>query len=171
MFRGLMKDAKSAVGSVIEHYAMRAAVVSVLILAMGFATAAIAIWLAELYGIIYACWILAGVFALLGLLAAAALNFQNERSALDEKAAVAGDTAEVSAEAATQAAIQLPMALLGSVLTTPLGPATTLGLLKLVVRNLPLILLLGVMALLLSSRATPSDAAAEAGRGSTEFPT
>ena len=164
MFRGLMNDAKSAVGSVIAHYAMRAGIAAVLLLALGFATAAVAMWLAQRYGVIQACWIMAGVFGLLGLVALGAVNWQEGQAVDEDRRAAAEDTAAVGSEAATQAALQLPLALLGTIFTTPLGPSSALGLAKLAVRNLPLIIFFAIVGFLMWPR-RPDEAVASRDAG------
>lgn len=165
MFRGLMNDAKSAVGSAIAHYAMRAGVAAVLLLALGFATAAVAMWLAQRYGVIQACWIMAGIFGLIGVVAAGIVNWQEGQVVEEERKAAAEDTATVSSEAATQAALQLPIALLGSIFTTPLGPSSAIGLAKMAVRNLPLIIFFAIVGFLLWPKAEGEQAAANSDGG------
>lgn len=148
MFRGLINDAKFAVGSAVAHYATRAAVAGVFVLALGFATAAVAGWLSQRFGAINACWILAAGFSVVGLVAATIVGWQESRITRQESAAVGEDTATVATEAAAQAAAQVPIALLGSILTTPLGPSTVAALARFVGRNLSLFIFLGIIALL-----------------------
>ncbi len=148
MFRGLINDAKSAVGSAVARYTTRAAVVGLFLLSLGFATAAITVQLVQLYGAINAYWMLAGGFTSVGIIAATIVGWKESNEEAVETAAVEADTSTVSAEAATQAAVQLPIALLGSVLTTPAGPASAIGLARLIGRNLSLVVLLALIALL-----------------------
>lgn len=148
MFRGLINDAKSAVGSVVARYATRAAVVGLFLLALGFATAAVAIQLVQMFGAIDAYWMLAGAFTLLGVIAAIVVSWQERKEEVVDATASDTDTSAVSTEAAAQAAAQLPIALLGSVLTTPAGPASLAGLVRFVGRNISLVVFLALIAFL-----------------------
>ena len=77
----------------------------------------------------------------------------------------------MATDAAAQAAVQVPLALLGTLLTTPLGPGAAVGGAKILGRNLPLVLLLALVALLFWPTRTDEAAAAdtsEAGDGSAE---
>ncbi len=78
-----------------------------------------------------------------------------------DSAAEKNDTAEVATDAAAQAAVQVPLALLGTLLTTPLGPGAAVGGAKILGRNLPLVLLLALVALLFWPTRTDEAAAAD----------
>ncbi len=81
------------------------------------------------------------------------------------------DTADVATDAAAQAAVQLPLALLGTLLTTPLGPGVAAGGAKMVLRNLPLVLLLALIGLLFwPSQPTAADGAAAGAEGDHPLP-
>ena len=69
MFRGLISDAKAAVGAVIVKYVARASVAIPFVIAAGFATAALTLLLTERYGAQTAYWLVAGGFTLIGALA------------------------------------------------------------------------------------------------------
>lgn len=170
MFRGLINDAKSAVGSVVARYTTRAAVVGLFVLALGFATAAVAVQLVQIYGAINAYWMLAGGFMLIGVIAAIIVSWQESKEEVVDTAAAETDTAAVSTDAAAQAAAQLPIALLGSVLTTPMGPASLMGLARLVGRNFSLVIFLALIAMLFwpnkpADAGDEDDAARSAGSG------
>ena len=57
MFRGLINDAKSAVGNLVLKYVARASVAVPFVIAVGFAVAAIAAMLVERFGAVTGCWI------------------------------------------------------------------------------------------------------------------
>ncbi len=80
--------------------------------------------------------------------AALAVTVKEQEEEVADAAAEQSDTAEVATDAAAQAAVQLPLALLGTLLTTPLGPGTALGGAKMIGRNLPLVVLLALVAFL-----------------------
>jgi uncharacterized membrane protein len=139
MFQGLINDAKTAVGSVVAKYLARASVAVPFVIAFGFATAAITFTLVERFGAIIGYWIVAGGFTLIGLIATLVVTVKEQEEEVAEKQAEATDTANVATDAAAQAAAQMPLALLGAVLSTPMGPSTLTGGAKLVARNIPLI--------------------------------
>lgn len=58
------------------------------------------------------------------------------------------DTHGVATDAVVQAAVQAPMALLGALVSTPLGPGILAGGAKMVVRNIPLVVLFALLVLL-----------------------
>ena len=141
MFRTLINDAKSAAGSVVAKYAVRASVAVPFLVAAGFGIAALTLVLVERFGSLTAYGIMAGGFAALGLVAALAVTVKEQEEEVADAAAEHNDTAEVATDAAAQAAVQLPLALLGTLLTSPLGPGTALGGAKMIGRNLPLVVL------------------------------
>ena len=148
MFRTLINDAKSAAGSVVAKYAMRTSVGVPFLVAAGFGVAALTLVLAERFGSLTAYGIMAGGFAALGLVAALAVTVKEQEEEVAAAAAEHNDTAEMATDAAAQAAVQLPLALLGTLLTSPLAPATALGGAKMIGRNLPIVALLALVALL-----------------------
>jgi hypothetical protein len=148
MFRGLINDAKSAAGSLIAKYLARASVAVPFIVAVGFATAAITLTLVDRFGGIVASWIVAGGFTLIGLVATLVITVKEQEEEVAEKQAEKVDTADVATDAAAQAAAQMPLALLGAVLSSPMGPSTVVGGAKMAARNIPLIVLMALIALL-----------------------
>ena len=158
MFRTLINDAKSAAGAVIGKYAIRASVAVPFVVAAGFGTAATTLVLVEQFGAVMAYCLMAGGFAAVGLLAAAIVTVKEQEVVAEDTQAEKTDTAEVASDAATQAAVQLPLALLGTLLTTPMGPGADAGGAKMLLRNLPLVLLAAVIALLFWPSAPQQDA-------------
>ena len=148
MFRTLINDAKSAVGALIARYLARATVAVPFLAALGFATAATTLALVEKFGTIAAYWIVAGGFTLIGVGATLAIAVKEREEEIAEKEAEVADTAEIVTEAAARAAAQTPLALLGAILATPAGPSTVAGAANVVSRNIPLVVLLALIALL-----------------------
>src|ERR1700674_4353053 len=157
MFRGLINDVKSAAGSVIARYLARASVAVPFVVALGFATAAITFTLVDRFGAITGYWIVAAGFTLIGLVATLAITVKEQEEDVAEKKAEQTEAAGVTTDAAAQAAAQAPLALLGALISTPLGPSTVAGGMKMVVRNIPLVVLLALIALLF----WPSEQASE----------
>lgn len=158
MFRGLINDAKSAANAVVAKYATRASVAVPFLVAGGFSTAAITLMLVERFGSIAAYWMVAAGFMVLGLAASVVMTVKEQEEEIADTTAAKTDTADVATDAAAQAAVQLPLALLGSLLTSPAGPMTAAGMARLLGRNLPLVLLLVLLGLLF----WPSSERAEA---------
>ena len=148
MFRGLINDAKSAATSVIVKYLARASVAIPFLIAVGFAIAAITHMLIAHFGAVVGCWILAAGFTLIGVLATLFVKHKEQEEEVAEQQAEAGDTAEVANEAAAQALVQMPLALVGALLSTPVGPKAVANSAKVLLRNLPLVVLLALLALL-----------------------
>ncbi|HXE68768.1 MAG TPA: hypothetical protein VN523_05375 [Hyphomicrobiaceae bacterium] len=148
MFRALINDAKAAATSVVAKYLARASVAVPFLIAAGFAIAAITHMLIQRFGAVLGCWILAAGFTLIGLVATLLVKVKEHKEEVAEKQAEAADTADVANEVAAQALMQAPLALVGTLLSTPLGPKSFANGAKLILRNLPLVVLLGLIALL-----------------------
>jgi hypothetical protein len=149
MFKGLINDAKTAAGALVAKYLARVSVAVPFIAALGFATAATTVMLVERFGHIAAYWMVAGGFVLIGLIATLVVSVKEQEEEVAEQQAEARDTAEVGTDAAAQAAVQLPIALLGAVLSSPaVGSGAVTGGIRLLGRNIPLVILLALLALL-----------------------
>src|ERR1700738_4664226 len=114
MFRRLINDAKAAAGSLVGKYLVRMSVAVPFIVAVGFAVAAITVMLAHRFGAVTAYWMVAGGFTLIGLLAAFVVSVKEQEEEIAENQAEASDTASVGTDAAAQAAVQAPLALIGT---------------------------------------------------------
>jgi hypothetical protein len=156
VFRTLINDAKSAAGAIIGKYVIRASVAVPFVVAAGFGTAATTLILIDRFGAVSAYGLMAGGFAAVGLLAALVVTVKEQEEEVVDTEAEKKDTADVATDAAAQAAVQLPLALLGTLLTTPIGPGVAAGGAKMVVRHLPLVLLLAVIGLLFWTSADES---------------
>lgn len=161
MFRGLINDAKTAAGSLVAKYLVRASVAVPFIVAVGFAVAAITLLLVDRFGAITAYLMVAGGFTLVGVIAALAVTVKEQEVEVADSQAAAGDTASVATDAAAQAAVQTPLALLGALFSTPAGPASLVSGARMLARNIPLVVLLALIGLLF----WPSDPTAEAADG------
>src|SRR5262249_41849316 len=148
MFRGLINDAKSAAVSLVAKYLARASVAVPFLIAGGFAIAAIAHMLIDRFGAIAGCWLLAAAFTLIGVVATLLVKHKEHGAEVANKAAEQADTANVASAAVAQAALQAPLALAGALMSTPLGPKTAIDVAKTLLRNLPLVVLLALIALL-----------------------
>jgi hypothetical protein len=160
MFRGLINDAKSAAGEVVLRQMARASVAVPFLVAIGFATAAVTIMLVQRFGSVAAYWMVAAGFTAIGIAAVIAVRVRERNQAMADKAAEAADTAGVASGAATQAMAQAPLALLGTLMSSTAGPASALALIRMLGRNLPLVLLLVVIGALFltDDKPDPADA-------------
>jgi hypothetical protein len=148
VFRGLINDVKSAAGSVVEKYAARASVAVPFIISLGFATAGATLMLVERFGHRNAYFMVAGGFMALGLLAALIVRTKEHDEVVAEEQAAKADTADVASNTAAAAAVQVPLALLGALFSSPAGPSSVLSLARVLGRNLPLVLMLVALGVL-----------------------
>jgi hypothetical protein len=166
MFKGLINDAKTAAGALVAKYLARVSVAVPFIAALGFATAATTVMLVERFGHIAAYWMVAGGFVLIGLIATLVVSVKEQEEEVAEQQAEARDTAEVGTDAAAQAAVQLPIALLGAIFSSPVvGSGAVAGGIRLLGRNIPLVILLAVLAMLFWPTKSGDAEAAEADAG------
>jgi hypothetical protein len=142
VFAGLLREAKAAASGLLLKYVARASVAVPFAIALGFALAATTVMLVQSFGQVTAYWIMAAGLAVVGLIAAAAVSMKEEQEEKAEELAEQADTQEVVSEATTQALGQAPFALLGALASAPGGATTLLPVLRLLARNLPLVLLL-----------------------------
>ena len=144
MFRKLLNDAKAAASSVILKYVARASVAVPFVIAAGFAIAAITFMLVERFGHVAAYWTMAGGLAVIGAVAAVVVSVKEQEEAAADQAAEKTDTADAVADAA----VQTPLAMLGALSALPLGPTTLLPVARVLARNLPLVVLVLLIAML-----------------------
>jgi hypothetical protein len=105
---------------------------------------------------------MAAGLVVVGLIAATAVSIKEEKA---EELAEQVDTQEVVSEATAQALGQAPFALLGALATAPGGATTLIPVLRLLARNLPLVLLLVMIgALFWPTGAAPELEEPEAGK-------
>jgi hypothetical protein len=144
MFRKLLNDAKSAASSLVLKYVARASVAVPFVIGAGFAVAAITLMLVERLGHVTAYWTMAGGLAAIGAIAALVVSVKEQEEEAADQAAENADTANTVAETAAQA----PLALLGALSAAPLSPSTVMPVVRLLARNLPLVLLMVLIGLL-----------------------
>jgi hypothetical protein len=149
VFAGLVKEAKAAASGLLLKYVARASVAVPFAIALGFALAATTVMLVQMFGQATAYWIMAAGLAAVGLIAAVAVSIKEEQDEKAEELAEQTDTQEVMSEATAQALGQAPVALLGALATAPGGASALLPLVRLLARNLPLVLLLIMIGALL----------------------
>jgi hypothetical protein len=159
VFQGIINNAKAAAGSMVANYAVRASVAVPFIVALGFAITAVTLMLTERFGHQNAYFMVAGGFTVIGLLAALVVRTKEH----DEVTAEA-HAADVATDTAAAAAVQMPLALLGILFSSPVGPSSILSLVRGIGRNLPLVLLLAGIGMLFwpkNSAEVSESAAAE----------
>jgi hypothetical protein len=142
VFAGLLNQAKSAASGLVLKYIARASVAVPFVIALGFGLAAVTAMLVERFGQVTAYWLLAGGLAAIGIAAAVAVSVKEREEEQAEQLAEQADTAEVVTEAAAQAVVQTPVALLGALFSMPGGASSALSVVRLLGRNFPLVLLL-----------------------------
>jgi hypothetical protein len=164
VFQGIINNAKAAAGSMVAKYAVRASVAVPFIVALGFATAAVTLMLIERFGHQNAYFMVASGFAVIGLLAGLIVRTKEHDEVTAEAHSTATDTAGIATDTAAAAAVQLPLALLGTLFSSPVGPSSILSLVRGIGRNLPLVLLLAGIGMLFwpkNSAEDPESAADE----------
>jgi hypothetical protein len=148
MFESSIINAKAAAVSLIAKYFARASVALPFLVALGFATAAITHILVERYGEVTAYWIMAAGFAVSGVVAMLAVSTNEREKEVAEEQVEQNDAARVAPDATAQATLEAALALLAAGLATPLGRDTVAAGTKMAASNMPLIILLALIALL-----------------------
>lgn len=157
MFAGLVREAQAAASGLLLKYVARASVAIPFAIALGFALAATTVMLVQWLGQVTAYWIMAAGLAAVGVVAAAAVSIKEEQDEKAEELAGQADTQEVMSDATVQALEQAPFALLGALASAPSGAAALLPVFRFLARNLPLVLLLVMIAALLWPTGTPQQ--------------
>ena len=173
MFAGLINQARVAASHLVLRYVARASVAIPIIIALGFAIAAVAVMLVERFGRVIAYWIMAAGLAALGVMAAIVVSVKEHEEQAAEEKAEQMDTQEVLSDATAQAIVQAPVALLGALLTTPGGATSAFRVARLLGRNLPLVLLLVMIGALFwptESAATEEAETGDAAAGAANDP-
>lgn len=149
MFQEIANRAQRAVDTLVSKYVTRLAVAVPFVVALAFGTAAASVKLTEMYGSMRANAVLAGIFALLGLVTAAAIGFSQptpELTAEPQRAVAHEPTAQQTGDAPLFANADAMLAAIGAI-----GPTALPMVLRLLVRNLPLVLGVLVLGYLLLS--------------------
>ena len=148
MFESSINDAKAAAGVLFATYLARISVALPFLVALGFATAAITHMLVERFGAIDAYWIIAAGFAVIGVVAMKALSIKEHEEEAAEEQVEQNAAAEAATDATARATLAAVLPLLLEALATPLGRDTVAAGAKMAARNMPLIILLALMAFL-----------------------
>lgn len=154
MFQGLFKRAERSIDSVVAKFVGRAMVAVPLIVAGGFATAALSVKLVMLYGHVTAYALMAALFSVIGLVTMAIVGIEQRTPAETPAADPAtqdGQTPEGPSEVADMLTPEM-RALLASA-----APAALPGLLRSVGRNLPIIFILALVAFVISRFSEASE--------------
>lgn len=148
MFQEIANRAQRAVDTLVSKYLTRLAVAVPFVVALGFGTAAASVKLTEMYGSILANAILAGVFATFGLVIAAVITVGQPELTMEPVGPAHEPVAPPQSgnEPPLLANADAMLAALGAI-----GPTALPLLLRLLVRNLPLVLGVLVLAYLLFS--------------------
>ena len=149
MFQALINDAKAAAGSLIAKYLARASVAVPFLTASGFATAAVTFLLVERFGAIAACWIVAAGFTVIGVVAAFLVTIKEQDELAETEQAEQEGVASDALDAAAQVVSQTPMQLVSALLSTPMGAGALAAGARSMGRNLPVMVLIGVIGALL----------------------
>lgn len=160
LFQGLFKRAERSIDSAISKLVGRATVAVPLLVAGGFATAALSLKLVELYGAVSAYALMAGLFTAIALVTMAVNNKESDTAAETDSAEETADASEEAGEDTDASGLELPpevMTFLSSA-----APAAVPGIARGVVRNLPLIFILAVVVFLISRFADTSEDLARA---------
>jgi len=153
MFQGLLKRAESTINSVLAKYLGRALVAIPLLVAAGFATAALTVKAVEIYGAVSAYTMMAALFAVIGLVTMAIVGVE-QRPAAETATSTADQSASATVDESPAPEDDLdPISLLTpelrSVLTS-MAPVAIPGIARGVGRNLPLIFALALLAFIIS---------------------
>jgi hypothetical protein len=141
MLRDLISDAKSSPLSFINGYVIRAAVAVPFVIAIGFATAAVTLTLVDRFGPVAAFWMVAGGFSMIGLTATHVVTARRQEVAQKQSA-----NHDFTTGAPAQTAAPTLIALLNALLSTPPTAENRPEVAKPTVRNIPLVVLLALLA-------------------------
>lgn len=146
LFQGIFKRAERTIDSAIARFVDRATVAVPLLVAGGFATAALSLKLIELYGAVSAYALMAVLFATIGLITMAVNARSHEVAAEAQQASDSG--AVESEQPAEGGGPSLPPEMMS--LLSSIAPAAAPGIARGIVRNLPLIFMLALVAFVVS---------------------
>lgn len=166
MFQGLFRRAERSIDQVVSKYVGRAMVAIPLLIAAGFATAAVTVKLVELYGSVVGYGIMAAAFAVIGLITMVVVDMRLASPAQPDKVEEpeAAKQEEVGDEPSLTESLDMIPPELKSVLASA-APVALPGIARAVGRNLPLLLLLAIVGYVISrfaetgSQTSPDEAA------------
>jgi hypothetical protein len=155
LFQSVLLRAEAMIGNVLEQALARALVALPLLVAAGFGTAALSTYVNAKYGLQTGQLIMAGGFAILGLLAMLYVSVVAPATIESGEATTASDdvgTAEggqSDGSAAVRAFGDAERELVTTMLASA-APVAVPGILRTLIRNLPLVLLILIVAFILS---------------------
>jgi hypothetical protein len=152
MLQSLINRAQHSIDALASKYVTRVAVAVPFVIALGFGTAAAAVRLSQDYGSTAAYAILAAVFAAVGLAAASAIALSGPNPVVPVPTTTA--TSQNTETASTISSFD-PQTMLTAL--AAIGPTALPGVLRLLTRNLPLVLALVILAFLLFSSSQESE--------------
>lgn len=163
MFQGLFRRAESTIDNAVAKLVGRAAVAAPLLIAGGFASAALTVWLVEQYGAITAYGIMAALFGLIALLTMAFVSTNGSARPAEEIASAPAAAAETASDGAEGEGID-PLDLFPPEVRSFLASAAPMALPAVargVGRNLPLIFVLALVGFVISRFASSDSAGTE----------
>lgn len=161
IFQSVIRRAETAIENMVDQALARVMVALPLLVAAGFATAALSTYLNTRYGTQNGHLIMAGAFAAMGLVAMLYVSSMGSSSSVSDGEVDAANqenssSDQASADATASAFTDAERELMTSVLTTA-APIAVPGLMRTVIRNLPLVILILIVGFILT-RVTSSEA-------------
>lgn len=147
MFEGIINRAQHSIDALASKYLVRVAVAIPLVIALGFCTAAAAVLLSSEFGSATAYLIIGGVYAAIGLATAAAVAVRSSSETIVDEPATQEQSEKTRMESQPMVDPEAILAALGAV-----GPMAFPMVLRLLSRNLPLVLAVVILAFLLFSQ-------------------
>lgn len=162
MFQSAIQDAKRAINATIERLVERAIVAVPFIVSLGFATAALTAYLTELFGPRISYTIVAAIFAVLGLIIALSMPSTNDDAATTQNLTEQKpDAASATSTAPSLGDLGTNFASIATLVAS--NPRLALSGVALLLRNVPVLLMVGLVTyLLLSDTQNKSAAHADA---------
>lgn len=145
MFESIIDDVRRSASNLVATYLGRAVVAVPFLVGAAFATAALTLALVDWFGPQTAYWLMALGFTLIGIVAGIVVSVKEQEA---EQAEAAEEASSPSPLAVAQDTLA-PAAALLPLLTNPIGLSAGFKVAKWGVRNLPLIVLAGVVTTLL----------------------
>jgi hypothetical protein len=152
MFQGLFKRAERSIDSVVGKFVDRALVAAPLLVAAGFATAALTVKLVQLYGHVTAYALMAALFAVIGVVTMAVVGVGNNTNASSQSATSEPEAADASASGEETSDMDVTDLLTPEVraILASAAPMALPGIARGVGKNLPLILFLALIGFVIS---------------------
>jgi hypothetical protein len=157
MMQGLINRAQRSIEALVSKYVTRVAVAVPFVVALGFGTTAASVKLGEAYGSTIGYAIMAAIYAGVGLVAVAAIAANSPPQPTASEAVQSAPESNKADQAAEARGMPMTPELIMAALATA-GPAAVPAIMRLLVKNLPLLLAVVALAyLLFSERRAPED--------------